>query len=337
MAVEVHEVAPGDDEALRRFHDVERAVVAHDRPDAAPRTWQEVRTDLEATTRRRPVPLLAVEDGVVVGIADLALELEDNTHLADLEVSVLPGARGRGVGRTLARAGCDRAAAAGRRLGCGEVHVPADSPIGSSPGLALARSMGWRVVHSEEHLVLDLPVAPDRLAGLAARAGTGTAYDVVTWTDVCPEDLLEEYAALRTQMERDVPVGDLELEPVVHTPQRVREGEQRTRAAHVRLVAAARERSSGRLVGYSCVFLPHGSDEAQQDDTLVLPGHRGSRLGLRLKLATLGVVGAEHPERRRLHTWTAPDNGPMLATNLAMGYRVVERLHEVQGPVAPAP
>ena len=84
------------------------------------------------------------------------------------------------------------------------------------------------------------------------------------------------------------------------------------------------------LGGYSLVFLAHGSSQVLQDDTLVMPEHRGHRLGLALKLATYAVVAAEHPDRATMHTWTDPQNHAMYATNTAFGYRPVERMHEVQ-------
>ena len=67
-----------------------------------------------------------------------------------------------------------------------------------------------------------------------------------------------------------------------------------------------------------------------QDDTLVLPRHRGHRLGLALKVANLRAVQRAHPDRRVLHTWNAEENGPMVAVNNAMGFRPVERLGEYQ-------
>ncbi len=84
------------------------------------------------------------------------------------------------------------------------------------------------------------------------------------------------------------------------------------------------------LGGYSLVYLPRGSDQALQDDTLVMPERRGHRLGLALKLATYAVIAVKHPERATRHTWTDPGNHAMYATNAAFGYRPVERMREVQ-------
>ena len=134
---------------------------------------------------------------------------------------------------------------------------------------------------------------------------------------------------MRTQMNQDVPIGELDYEPVVMTPERIRAGEERLSKSYDIVVAAAR-RTDGVLGGYSLVFLARGNDQVLQDDTLVMPEHRGHRLGLALKLATYAVIATAHPDRTTLHTWTDPDNHAMYATNAAFGYRSVERMHEVQ-------
>jgi GNAT superfamily N-acetyltransferase len=72
---------------------------------------------------------------------------------------------------------------------------------------------------------------------------------------------------------------------------------------------------------------------AYQWDTLVLPEHRGHRLGLALKVANLARMQAGHPDRTELHTFNAEDNPPMAAVNDALGFRAVERMGEWQGPV----
>jgi GNAT superfamily N-acetyltransferase len=78
------------------------------------------------------------------------------------------------------------------------------------------------------------------------------------------------------------------------------------------------------------LFLAHDDLEALQDDTLVMPEHRGHGLGMQLKLATLDVLQRDHPQRRALHTWTDRENHAMYRTNKAFGYRPVEVLHEMQ-------
>lgn len=319
IAIDVH-----DDAQVRDWFAAEETVLAHDRPDALGRTWEALLNSWREPSRYyRREPLAAVVDGRTVGIAELGFSLEDNTHLADLEISVLPGHRRRGIGRALHDEATRRRRTHGRGSACGELYL-----VGDDTGpLDFARALGWASVHVEDHLRLDLPVPPERLAALAARTESG--YEIVTWRGRCPDEYVEAYLAMRTQMNHDVPTGDLDVEPVDMTLERLRHGEERTARSSDSVVAAAR-RDDGVLGGYSVVFLAHGVDHAIQDDTLVMPEHRGHHLGLALKLATLRVLAAEHPERVSLHTWTDPENRAMYSTNTGFGYRPVERMHEVQ-------
>ena len=79
--------------------------------------------------------------------------------------------------------------------------------------------------------------------------------------------------------------------------------------------------------GYSLLFVPHGADYGWQDDTLVMPEHRGHRLGAAMKAATYSKLPRHVC---RVHTWTAPSNTAMHHTNTAMGFRVVEHMYEME-------
>ena len=129
---------------------------------------------------------------------------------------------------------------------------------------------------------------------------------------------------------REPSAGALDYTAPALDRDRIRLSEERLSRSYDSVVAAARRTSDGELGGYSLTFVPHGTDEALQDDTLVMPDHRGHRLGLALKLATLEIVQRDHPDRSSLHTWTAPDYHAMYGTNQRFGYRAVEAMHEMQ-------
>jgi len=326
--MEIVELDVSDEAALRAWYDVERAAVDHDRPDAVTRTYDALANSWRnPSDYRRPLPIVAVVDGVIRGIADLAISLQDNTHLADLEISVHPDFRRRGIGRALHDVAERRRRELGRTSACGEVYLPAGAE--TSAGAGFAEAMGYRSVHVEDHLTLALPVAEDPLAGLRGRAAA-RGYEIITWRNRCPDELVSAYCEMRTRMSSDVPMGDLDYDPVTYTEERLRVGEERTARSYDSVVAAARRGSDGLFGGYSLVFLAHGSDQAIQDDTLVMPDHRGHRLGTALKLATLDVLLRDHPQRRTLHTWTDPDNHAMYRTNTDFGFVAAERMHEMQ-------
>lgn len=262
--------------------------------------------------------LQAVEEGELLGVAELELPLTENLEVAWCEVAVLPEHRRQGVGRALWDAAVERARAAGRtRLG-GEVNVDVAVP-GAGP--AFAAAMGAVEKHREDHLVAALPVPS---------VPVDPAYDVVTWRGRCPDEHRAAYLVMRNQMNADVPVGDLDLEPEVLNDDRLAASEERLGRTYDLRVAAARRRTDGVFGGYSLLLVPHGADYAWQDDTLVMPEHRGHRLGAALKSTNYSRL----PDQVGLvHTWTAPTNTAMHRTNTALGFRVVEHLHEVEAVI----
>jgi len=175
--------------------------------------------------------------------------------------------------------------------------------------------------------VRPLPIPAERSSSLP---GGADGYDVVTWGDRTPDDLVDAYAAMLSQMGTDHPTGGVDHTPVVIDVDRIREGEKRTAEAYTDVVAAARRASDGVFGGYTLVHLPHDRDYVVQDDTLVMPEHRGHGLGMALKAAVLRILASEHPERRLIHTWNAVDNAPMQRINRSLGFRPVELELEMQ-------
>jgi GNAT superfamily N-acetyltransferase len=331
---DVRRTDPHDDAALRAWFAVEQAAQRHDRPQAALRTYAAL-----ADARRHPNPygeahlLAAHVDGRPVGVAEVTMTLQDNLHLAELAVNVLPEHRRRGIGRALHDAADALRRDAGRSTVLAELAVaqrPGARPPGHEPevpGLAFARALGFTTVHVEDHLVLPLPVEP---ATAAALRRPTPGYEILTWGQRCPDEHRAAYCRMRTQMEHDVPLGDIAYEPTVVDEARLNSQEERLDRSYHQLVAAARHVASGELVAYSIVLLARDGDQALQEDTLVMPEHRGHGLGLQLKLATLGVLQREHSASRALHTWTDRENVAMHAVNLRFGYRVAEVEHELQ-------
>ena len=292
-----------------------------DRPHALMETLEAIRRSASRPSSTYDTRLVLVRRaGNAVAAALVGRHLGENAHLGDLEVDVLPAHRGRGIGSALLRHELDGLVATGHTSVLSEVSVPTGQA--TSAGLEFARARGFTTVHEEDHLVLDLPADPPRPA-------VADGFEVLSWTGPVPEEHLEAYCAMRTQMNADVPLGEVDMAPTVHTPAKQRESEERMAPSYLTLTAVARRLADDRLVGYTLVFLPHGVPHVWQDDTLVMPDARGHRLGLALKHATLDLV-REHPERTTLHTWTDPENEPMRATNRAFGFRAVDRMHEVQ-------
>ncbi|RHA44310.1 GNAT family N-acetyltransferase [Cellulomonas rhizosphaerae] len=283
--------------------------------------------------------ILAVStDDVVLGYADVNLPLQDNTHLAELEIAVRPAYRRQGIGSALHDAAVDLARSAGRTTvmtdtnyraePTGEVLAPDSGPGGvdpDDPSTRFAVARGWNLEQAYRHSRLDLPLDPDALAAhrADAEAHAGPDYRLVQWTGPCPERWVEQFAVLSTRMSTDAPMGGLDLEEDVWDADRVRAAD----AAHVErgwtlLVMAAEHVPTGTLAAYTFFVVPEHTDEwVSQEDTLVIKEHRGRRLGMLVKAANLQRLAAEHPTVERVSTWNAEENDFMLAINVALGFR----------------
>lgn len=327
---QVLEVDPTDDRMLREFWEAEQAAIRPEREYALLRSWDRLRAMVQHPNEWQALTLLVARDrDQVVAVADLGRSLRDNLHLADLEISVLPGRRREGLGRLLYDEAMRRCAAHGRTSVCGEVYVPSGSEGPGAAPFDFATALGFVSVHAEDHLLLRLPVGAGDLGRLRAK-GDAAAYEILTWSGACPPEHVEAFCGMRTRMENDVPIGEIDYEPVEIDETRLRAQEERTLRSFDVVTSVARRRSDGVFGGYSMLYLPHGADYAHQLDTLVMPEHRGHRLGTLLKLATLEIVQVDHPERTTIHTDTAVDNHAMQATNHDFGYRPVERMYEMQ-------
>ncbi len=314
--MEISELDVSDPAARRAWFEVMERSARADRPHALLEAFDAFEVSAtEPGEHARRVRLEARDGDALLGVAELELPLTENLDVGWAEVNVLPEHRRRGTGRLLWQAVVEEARAAGRARIGGEVSV---APVDGGPGMLFAVAVGAVEKHREDHLLLELPVPP---------AGVDPAYDVVTWRGRCPDEHRAAYLEMRNQMNTDLPVGELDLEPTVLDDARLASSEERlTRSYDVR-VAAARSRTDGAFGGYSLLFVPHGAPYAWQDDTLVMPDHRGHRLGAALK----AVNYADLPDDVRVvHTWTAPSNAAMHHTNTALGFRVVEHMYEME-------
>lgn len=318
--MEIQELDTTDPAARRSWHDAMEQAVRADRPHALTSTLAAVEVTMTAPSAYYARTWLqAVVGSEVVGVAEIELPLGENLGVAWAEVDVSPGHRRRGIGRDLWHAVEARVTAAGRSRVAGEVSV--DLAV-SGAGLAFSTAMGAVEKHREDHLLAELPVAP---------APIDPAYDLVAWSGRCPDEHRDAYLAMRNQMSADVPIGELDLEAEVLDDARLAASEERLSRSYDVRVAAARRRSDGTFGGYSLLVVPYGADYGWQDDTLVMPEHRGRRLGAALKAANY----ADLPTRiGRVHTWTAPANAAMHHTNTALGFRVVEHMYAVEAVIA---
>ena len=155
---------------------------------------------------------------------------------------MLPERRREGIGRALYDEAMrpPRAPTAARSV-CGEVYVPAGSDGPGTPAYEFAAGLGFELVHREDHLMLGCPCPPRRSS--AARAGAGRRGGVRRPHLAGPLPRRARRGVLRrcsTRMSNDVPIGEIDYEPVVVDVERLRAGEQRTSRSFDAITAVAR-------------------------------------------------------------------------------------------------
>jgi GNAT superfamily N-acetyltransferase len=330
--VRIEELDPADEALTRRFWEVAHAAWTHGRPWAGYRSWAAARSTYTSpsSTTRRVLLAGSLADGRPVAAAELTLPLLDNPRLAFLEVYVDPPHQARGHGTALARHALERVRDEGRELVSAEVPTPLAGP--PSPGLRLARGLGFTTGVVEEDKVVDLDATAHLWPQLLAETEpTSSAYSLRSWADVCPDELVAGYCRLLEAFNEQAPTGSLEVEPERWTEQRLREKEERFRRAGRTELTTVALAGDGEVVGLTETMVEAAdTGRAFQGATLVLPGHRGHRLGLRLKATQHRLLRRRFPECRTVLTGNADVNGPMNAVNRRLGYRPVELVHEMQ-------
>ena len=332
--VTISAVDISDDAALGRWHAVSHAGLMAGLQDPPAWTFPEVLATYRTpdSSMRREAFVAVDGGGEVVGAGELMFPLRENPRLAICEIGVPPEHRRQGVGTALYAHVVERARAEGRTSLMTQVNVADGTPQEEWPGVAFAQKVGFSLRNTELRRQLRLPVEPLHLRTLAGKAAQrGSDYRLVSWSGPCPAEYAEQYAELKGRLSVDAPLGDVDYEQEVWDVARLRETEDRAAAQGRTLHTTVAVAPDGTLAGHTQLAVPrHEPGRAYQWDTLVQGAHRGHRLGLALKVANTEALSQAHPEVARIDTWNAVQNGPMVAVNVELGYRIMDACQEWQ-------
>jgi GNAT superfamily N-acetyltransferase len=261
---------------------------------------------------------LATDDaGAPAGCYLLTLPRRENTDLAKCVLIVPPGGRRAGTGTALLAHCADQARQAGRS------RLSAEARDGSA-GAAFAAAAGATSGIADLTYLL---AVDDALAGRAAAlrpaaAERSAGYHLQTWLGVTPAEYLNDLAAVSAAY-ADAP-RDKGLEAEILGAGQIAEMEQLAAHTGWRLYSAgARHDETGQLAAITQAGIDaEVPGWAFQSLTAVLPGHRGHRLGLLVKLAMLELLAEREPDLRHILTGNADGNVQMLAINASLGFEL---------------
>lgn len=281
--------------------------------------------------------ILGYVDDEAVGLATIRVNTRDEPDAGNVIVYVVPERRSAGIGRRLAESLGEAVDAQGLvRLSTWIETPPPSGPIlvpttgigavpGDHPGVRMALSYGFTLEQVERVSRYDFaaPLIDPHEAVAEASARAGDDYEVITWTGAASEEMLADLAVLKQRMTTDPPSGGLAVVEAVWDADRAREMDRRWLPTKHMWRAAVRHRPSGAFVALSELMRDRVNPDAfvEQWDTIVLPEHRGHRLGMLVKAANLIQVREAAPDAEAILTWNAEENRYMLDVNEALGFR----------------
>lgn len=187
---------------------------------------------------------------------------------------------------------------------------------------------GFTLEQVERYSEFDLASPPadaeERLT--AALAFAGPDYRLVEWTSPTPPEWEDEFAYVLSRLTTDMPAGGLTIEVQPWDAARVRRRDAKLAASGTTVsVAVVEHVPSGRLAAYNELGVSLGEDApiTHQFGTVVVPEHRGRRLGMIVKTANLLRIRDVAPTSPKVTTWNAEENAHMLAINVSVGFRPV--------------
>ena len=163
----------------------------------------------------------------------------------------------------------------------------------------------------------------DPAAALAeAMSHAGDDYAIVAWEGPADDEMLADLCRLRELMYTDTPAGGMTVPEAKWDVDRMRASDEERLLSNRMLRTVVRHIPSGTVVGLNELMLDRSNPEAFVDqwDTVVLPEHRGRRLGMAVKAANLIALKEAVPTASSIITWNAEENRHMLAVNEALGF-----------------
>lgn len=334
-AIERRPLQDTPDDDLTSFNDIMEAAWFEVLPNDPERPAAELIADLRSyPASYRVTFFIARDEGSILGFSQTSWqERPENRDKARVSLHVDKSARGKGLGIELLQRAAEEATADDRTLLVGSVTP-------GSTGEGFLHHIGAVQARAKDDPSKPFAIFLNRLyldevgRGLLREWEEKTSertsgYEVMFWEGRTTDELIEDMVILFDAMNTAPHSEHSEEERA--TVDTVRGWEDSgLEWGWIPWTFAAREASTGALVGFTRIYPSPFRPMAFQEETVVLPAHRGYGLGKWLKAAMLRKLIEERPETQFVETGNATINAPMLAINQALGFRPVVEFHRYE-------
>ena len=241
---------------------------------------------------------------------------EGNKFLMQFNLELLPEYRRKGIGTKALSKVCEFAKDNQKQI------LIANSS--EDDGKAFLKTIGAHVAQSGVENRLDLEKVNWKMVSEWAEAGPkrspGTELKLVS---TIPEEIIEKYSKVYTETMNQQPMGDLEIDDIIHTPELLREMQKRWTSLGRKHLTYMTIEPNGDISGLTEVlYRPEKENMIEQLLTGVQENYRGKGLGKWLKAQMLLKVKEEFPQITIVSTGNATTNAPMISINDRLGFEV---------------
>ncbi len=305
--------------AINKMNNVIRAEVY---PDDPPMPMEEYCLCMQNIPTYVDVKFWTVSDKdkqEIIALGNVEFQRTDeNQHMADFNIRVLPDFRRQGFGRKLLQRIAEAAKDENRRLLVTETEsrIPGGDEFMKAIG-------GKKALEAHANQLMIEDVDPELIKKwLLIASERCEEFTLGFWSGAYPEDKIHEVARLY-DLENQQPFGDLEMDNEHATPEQLRQVEQQMFArGNQRWTYYLVENQTGKFVGYTeTIWNPNRPEVLDQEMTGVFPEYRGKGLGRLLKGAMIDRVIRERPQVKIVRTGNADSNAAMLKINIELGFK----------------
>lgn len=333
-AVQVRRVGfrSGTDEELAALHAVEAPIEAERRPDRVPQPL----ASYMAFARNLPSQfedhtwLAETSDGTPVASSACWSNAAGDQRVMECDLFVRRDRRRQGIGSHLLGLICDEAADEGRSL-------LVWSTFGAAPaGEAFTHRLDARIARVNRTSELRLADLDWTMVEAWMREGHDRAPGYkLEWIDGAYEETQRGDAVTFHHIMQTAPRDELVGDDVMIDEDDVAELDRAlVEAGRERWTVFVRDPNGACVGGTEVTFEPWEPATVLQQNTGIEPAHRGRGLAKWAKAAMLDRLRRDRPEAERVRTGNAFSNGPMLAINDAVGFKVINTRTEWQADVA---